>query len=85
MLNTPPELIGIPEEERQFWRLIEERKLNPDGTEDIVLACGHARTNLTHTHSWTYAYCAQCLHEWIEAQKHTKIHEPRSDADLLTK
>jgi hypothetical protein len=69
MLNEPPELIGLTQEEKRFWRLIEERETNPDGSQNIVLACGHERKNLMFTHSWQYAKCEECEQLWAIASK----------------
>jgi hypothetical protein len=61
----PPEAFGgaRPNEEAlRFWRLIDERTLNEDGTQEIVLACGHTSTQIIPlTDSQEYAPCAQCV------------------------
>jgi len=65
-------MIGLPlnPEERRFYRLIEERETNQDGTEDVLLACGHTLTYVRPVPAaQTYAPCMECVDAWIEAEK----------------
>jgi hypothetical protein len=61
--------LGRPrDEELRFWRLIEEREREEDGSERVVLACGHTSTFIVGIpDTQEYAYCPQCVHEWTEA------------------
>jgi hypothetical protein len=61
---VPKELEGLSQEELRFWRLIDERNDNRDGTEDILLACGHVRRSLAFTRTWLYAKCEECEKAW---------------------
>jgi hypothetical protein len=63
---------GLPmhPEERRFYRLIDERGTNGDGTQDVILACGHAsRYVVPIPDSQHYVPCAQCVNEWVEAAR----------------
>jgi hypothetical protein len=58
MIDTPDELKGLSQDELRFWRLIDERELQSDGTEDITLACGHKITSIIPLPSTRqYEYC----------------------------
>lgn len=70
MSDTPDELQGLSEEELRFWRLIEERKPQSDGTEEMTLACGHKITAVIPLPGTRqYEYCPQCVQEWIDSLK----------------
>jgi hypothetical protein len=63
--------LGRPHnEELRFWRLIEERKREGDGSEHIALACGHEIVCvIPYPNTQEYAFCPQCLRKWKEAEK----------------
>lgn len=63
--------LGRPrDEELRFWRLIEERQLDDDGSERMALACGHETTCvIPYPDTQEYAYCPQCVKKWLEAER----------------
>jgi hypothetical protein len=60
------QLHGMSAEELRFYRLIEEREMNPDGTQDLTLACGHMLLCTVPTkEDEVYAPCAECLRDYV--------------------
>jgi hypothetical protein len=61
--------VPIKEEERRFYRLIEEREMNKDGTQEITLACGHATIQIIPLpETQQYSLCAECVRLWVKAE-----------------
>lgn len=63
----------IPSEDKmRFWRLIEEHERIDDGTEQVLLACGHTVKIRLQSDAQRYAHCpvcedmSQCLHERLD-------------------
>lgn len=63
--------LGRPhQKELRFWRLIEERTPESDGSERVELACGHGYTCLVpYPDTQEYAYCSQCVQKCLEAER----------------
>lgn len=73
MMPEPPELKGLSTEELRFYRLIEEREMADDGSQEITMACGHKTVQIIPLpETVNYAYCVQCLSAWIEAESKKK-------------
>jgi hypothetical protein len=63
---TREHLHGMSVEELRFYRLIEDRQMNPDGTQDVTLACGHMLLYTIPTkNDEVYAPCAECLRDYV--------------------
>ena len=69
--TLPPELRWATNPEQlRFHRLIEERHLNEDTTQDVKLACGHVLCFIIPLpNDREYSYCSMCLNNWITAQR----------------
>lgn len=66
----PPELRGLNQEQRRFYRLIEERDTAEDGLQEITLACGHRSIQVIPIpDDVNYMQCAQCISAWVEAER----------------
>jgi hypothetical protein len=66
----PPELQGLNQEQRRFYRLIEEREANDDGSQKITLACGHESIQVIPIpDDVNYMQCAHCVNAWVEAER----------------
>jgi hypothetical protein len=64
------EASGLSEDELHFFRPIEERVMNADGTQDIWLACGHrARYVIPIPDRRRYSYCSECVDSWIDMKR----------------
>lgn len=73
MNDLPAELRGKTKDELRFWRLIDERIPSEDGSEEMVLACGHRITCIIpYPSKRQYSYCPQCVNAWVEAEKNKK-------------
>jgi len=67
---TPAVVALMKPEHLRFYRLIEERDTNGDGSEDCVLACGHLIHNaVPFSLEARYAQCGHCLGEWIKQER----------------
>jgi hypothetical protein len=68
-----PELRGKSPDELRFWRLIESREPDGDYNENIALACGHLIFTVGQPPELQYMFCAQCLHDWLEAERKARV------------
>lgn len=70
MSEVPPELAGFTSDELRFHRLIEEREMQKDGTQEIELACGHRIIMIIPIpDEQQYMQCAQCVNAWVDAER----------------
>jgi hypothetical protein len=76
--NEAPELAGLNQEQRRFYRLIEEREIEPDGSQSVTLACGHSSIQVIPIpDEQQYMQCAQCVNVFVTESQNNKQMQDR--------